>query len=86
MIGRKWWSCNCLKKSTSFSPITDITTFITEYVCDKQENVDIEAMQQNIFQYKSLESEATLMQTRIDRLEEISEYFNRYQETKANIK
>lgn len=75
-----------LKKSTSFSPITDITTFITEYVCDKQENVDIEAMQQNIFQYKSLESEATLMQTRIDRLEEISEYFNRYQETKANIK
>lgn len=75
-----------LKKSTSFSPITDITTFITEYVCDKQENVDIEAMQQNIFQYKSLESEANLMQSRIDRLEEISEYFSRYQETKTNIK
>ena len=43
-------------------------------------------MQQNIFQYKSLESEANLMQSRIDRLEEISEYFSRYQETKTNIR
>ena len=40
-----------LKKSTSFSPITDITTFITEYVCNPQENLDLSHLQENILQY-----------------------------------
>lgn len=75
-----------LKKATSFSPITDITTFITEYVCDEQENVDLDAMQQNIFQYKSLESEANQMELRIGKLNEIEDLYYKYLQTQQDIK
>ena len=45
-----------LKKATSFSPITDIRTFITEYVCDPQANIQLESLQDNILEYKRLET------------------------------
>jgi len=67
-----------IKKAVSFTPITDIETFITEYVCDPQSNVNIEPMQENILQYKKLETEAQTMQMRIDRLEEIDRTYDAY--------
>lgn len=67
-----------LKKSVSFSPITDITTFITEYVCDPQENIDILPMQENILQYRKLEVEAQQMRKRIDQLAKIKDTHTKY--------
>ena len=41
-----------LKKAVSFRPIVDIQKFITENICDIPDKPDIEAMQQNIRDYK----------------------------------
>lgn len=60
------------KKAVSFTPITDIETFITEYICDSQANINITSMQENILQYKKLQVEANTMAQRISRLNEIN--------------
>lgn len=73
-----------LKKATSFIPITDITTFITEYVCDPVANIKLDEMQENIFQYKHLEAEANLMNIRITKLQEISSLYQKYNECIKN--
>ncbi|MDO4552340.1 MAG: SbcC/MukB-like Walker B domain-containing protein [Bacillota bacterium] len=59
------------KKAVSFTPITDIETFITEYVCDVKNPVDIRLMQDNIRLYKRLEFDAELMEKRVAALREI---------------
>ena len=41
-----------MKKAVSFRPIVDIQKFITENICDIPDKPDIEAMQQNIRDYK----------------------------------
>ena len=41
-----------MKKAISFRPIVDIQKFITENICDIPEKPDIQAMQQNIRDYK----------------------------------
>lgn len=66
------------KKAVSFSPITDIETFITEYVCDAQTNINIDSMQANILQYKKLQTEAAVMASRIERLTEIENAYRSY--------
>ena len=74
-----------LKKATSFTPITDITTFITDYVCDPQANIELDALQDNILQYKKLEIEATNIEKRVKRLEEISQNYDVYKRQKENF-
>lgn len=73
------------KKAVSFTPITDITTFITEYVCDAQSNINIDMMQENILQYKKLENEAQVMGVRIERLEAISKAYEAYSSHSKNM-
>lgn len=73
------------KKAVSFTPITDITTFITEYICDAQGNINIDSMQENILQYKRLENEATIMGMRVDRLLEIENSYKAYQSNYHNM-
>lgn len=73
------------KKAVSFSPITDITTFITEYVCDAQANINIDAMQENILQYKRLENEAAIMALRVERLNEIATSYEAYKTNYHNM-
>lgn len=74
------------KKAVSFTPITDITTFITEYVCDPQKNIDIIPMQDNILQYKKLEEEALVMKRRVERLEAISSTYKMYDDHRKNMR
>lgn len=76
---------NLLKRSTSFIPITDITTFITEYVCDPQMVIDVSGMQDNILQYKILEKEANTLIQRISLLEQEEDVFEKYFQSKTNI-
>jgi len=73
------------KKAVSFTPITDITTFITEYVCEPQAGVDIVPMQENILQYKKLENEAMVMSVRVERLTEIEHAYQAYVAHKDNM-
>lgn len=74
------------KKAVSFVPITDITNFITEFVCDAQTNINIEKMQENITQYKRLETEAMNMQVRINALEDIEKAYSAFEKTITNEK
>lgn len=59
------------KKAVSFAPISNISSFITEYICDADLNVDITPMQKNIEQYKILETEAKNLKTKVEALSAI---------------
>ena len=60
-----------MKKAVSFRPIVDIQKFITENICDIPEKPDIEAMQQNIRDYKRHELLAQQQEEKLDALREI---------------
>lgn len=66
------------KKSVSFVPISDISKFITEFVCDVDYKVDIVPMQKNIEQYRLLEAESTRIQEKISFLTEVHNAFESY--------
>lgn len=64
-----------MKKAVSFRPIVDIQKFITENICDIQEKPDIEAMQQNIRDYKRHEMLAQRQEEKLAALQEIGKLF-----------
>lgn len=66
------------KKAVSFTPISNISTFITEYICDTDIKVDITPMQKNIQQYNILELEAKALREKMAILEKIHENFVDY--------
>lgn len=73
------------KRATSFSPISNITEFITDYVCDPQKDINIATLQDNTAQYKKLEIEALNIEKRVKRLEEIEEAYSHYSNQKTNL-
>lgn len=68
-----------LKKAVSFRPIVDIQNFITENICDIPDKPDIEAMQQNIRDYKRHEQLAQRQEEKLERLIEISHLYREMQ-------
>jgi uncharacterized protein YPO0396 len=62
-----------IKKSVPFSPITDIESFITEYMTDVSNNIDISYMQDNLRNYKRLEKDAKGIIERLDHLDKINQ-------------
>lgn len=82
-IKQKYFSL--FKKAVSFTPITNIEQFITEYVCDVPNEINIETMRANIQQYKRLEIEADSMQQKIVKLEAIHEQYLKYKEKKEEL-
>lgn len=66
------------KKAVSFAPISNISSFITEYICDADLKVDITPMQKNIEQYKILEGQARNLKNKVECLTKISETFLEY--------
>ena len=60
-----------MKKAVSFRPIVDIQKFITENICDIPDKPDIEAMQQNIRDYKRHEQLAQHQEEKLAALQEI---------------
>ena len=64
-----------LKKAVSFRPIVDIQKFITENICDIPEKPDIEAMQQNIRDYKRHERLAQRQEEKLAALQEIGKLY-----------
>lgn len=68
------------KKAVPFSPIMDIKGFITEFVCDVPNEVDITHMQETIRQYKQLEEELGLVEKRVQALEGIAGQYEAFSE------
>ena len=64
-----------MKKAVSFRPIVDIQKFITENICDIPEKPDIEAMQQNIRDYKRHEMLAQRQEEKLTALREVSKLY-----------
>ena len=60
-----------LKRAVSFKPIVDIQSFLTENICDTAERPNIEAMQQNIREYKRHEEIARRQEEQVDKLKNI---------------
>lgn len=73
------------KKAVSFSPISNISSFITEYICDADLKVDITPMQKNVEQYKLLESQARTLKNKVDALQKIHETFAELQVNNKKI-
>lgn len=74
------------KKAVSFSPITNISNFITEFVCDVDFKIDIAPMQKNIEQYKILELEAKNLKTKLEALVTIKENYANFQKIKSDLR
>ncbi|MFA7156077.1 MAG: SbcC/MukB-like Walker B domain-containing protein [Bacilli bacterium] len=64
------------KKSIPFSPITNIEQFITEYVCDVKNNIDISSMQENIRNYKKLEIESNEIEKKVNELKTLNDAYD----------
>ena len=73
------------KKSVSFVPISDISQFITEFVCDVEHKVNIEPMRKNIEQYRLLQVQSNRLRERIEALKRIEEAYSKYTETKKYL-
>jgi len=69
-----------LKKAVPFSPIMDIKGFISEFVCDVENKIDITDMQENIRYYKQLEHESEIVKKKIELLKEIKTQHYSYSE------
>ncbi|MDR1927286.1 MAG: AAA family ATPase [Oscillospiraceae bacterium] len=67
-----------LKKAVSFNPNVDIQQFISDFVCDAQQAVDVSHMQENIRSYKRLEAESNVLKARIELLDKIVNTHQRY--------
>ena len=70
-----------MKKAVSFRPIVDIQKFITENICDIPEKPDIEAMQQNIRDYKRHEQLAQRQEEKLSALREIGRIYRDWQQS-----
>ncbi len=75
-----------LRKAVPFSPITDIEKFITESICDVKNTIDVEQMQSDIRQYKSLEEDARQTRERIDLLQAIRDVDQSYEREKEKYR
>lgn len=73
------------KKAVPFTPISDIQTFITEFVFGHEQPVDIHDMQETIESYTQMEQEAGRLQERRELLEEIAEQHGEYQRFRNQI-
>ena len=73
------------KKAVPFTPISDIQTFITEFVFGHEQPVDIHAMQETIESYTQMEQEADRLQERRELLEDIAEQHGEYQRFRNQI-
>jgi energy-coupling factor transporter ATP-binding protein EcfA2 len=60
------------KRAVSFNPDVDIQRFISEFVCDTPQAVDVSGLQENIRSYTRLEAEEAVLRERIEELNRIA--------------
>lgn len=67
-----------LKKAVPFSPISNITQFITESICNVKNDISVDQMQSDIRLYKQLERDAEFTAKRIESLFKIQQLDEAY--------
>lgn len=77
---------NMMKKAISFEPINDIEKFITENVCDVEDDIDISAMQENILYYKQQEIMTENFENRLKKLEDICNLYSEIEKLRSTHK
>lgn len=75
-----------LKKAISFEPINDIERFITENVCDIEDDIDITSMQENIAYYMKQEQIAKAFEEKLTALEVIRNAYSEVERYKVQQK
>ena len=72
-----------MKKAISFEPINDIERFITENICDVEDNIDIHAMQENILYYRQQEQIAQKFEEKLVALLEIHRQYEEFEKLRT---
>jgi len=75
-----------LKKAVSFNPNVDIQEFISDFVCDSQEIVDVSHMQENIRSYKRLEQETSILHEKMSMLGQIIDIYEKHEKAESSEK
>ncbi len=75
-----------LKKAISFEPINDIERFITENVCDIEDDINITSLQENIAYYMKQEQIAKAFEKKLAALEVIRDAYGEVERYKAQRK
>lgn len=65
-----------LRKAISFEPINNIEQFITENICDADNNINIDEMLDEVRSYQATENEAKETQKRLEKLEIIHKKYD----------
>lgn len=86
LVGRDGKFITMLKKAISFEPINDIEKFITENVCDIEDDIDITAMQENIRYYKDQEAIAERFERKLNKLNEICGLYSEVEKLRSRKK
>jgi energy-coupling factor transporter ATP-binding protein EcfA2 len=66
------------KRAVSFNPDVDIQKFISEFVCDTPQIVDVSGLQENIRSYTRLEAEEAVLRERSGELERIAAVYESF--------
>lgn len=74
------------KKAVAFKPDVDLKRFITEFICETENQVDITHMQDNIRHYERLKQEAETVATMVEQLEDISSIYKEFLKEQQNEK
>lgn len=75
-----------LKKAVAFDPITDIPKFITESICDIEDNIDIVKMQENVREYQEHLKIAEKIEKEIEMLTAEKDAFNKMLEALGKLR
>ncbi len=74
------------RKAVPFSPIMDISGFISEFVCDVSVHLDIDDMRENIRHYRRMEEELHVVEARVQALSEMDATYQGMEAATANVK
>jgi uncharacterized protein YPO0396 len=72
------------KRAVSFDPNVDIQKFISEFVCDTPQTVDVSGLQENIRSYTRLEAEEAMLRARIEELDGIIASYGNFDAQRKN--
>lgn len=74
------------RRAVAFTPIQDITSFITNYICDADRSINIHDLKENLRHYRRLEIQAAQIKEQILHLREGVARYADYQNEAANYR
>jgi energy-coupling factor transporter ATP-binding protein EcfA2 len=74
------------RRAVAFTPIQDITSFITDYICDADRSINIHELKENLRHYRRLEIQAAQIKEQVQHLKEGVTLYEDYQNEAANYR